>query len=433
MEYRITFLPRSEVEITSVIPFSEFQPHVESAARVISEAVEIPGFRPGRAPYDIVKNHVGEMKIYEEAADQAVRKTFPKILTELSEKTDNPITPIGKPEIVVTKLAPKNDFEYKARLAFLSRLDMPDYRDIARRLKKERKDVFVEDDEVEKTVQWILESRAPMVTVSRPAQKGDSVEIDFSVKREGVQIESGESKRHPLVIGQSRFLPGFDEELVGMRAGEQKEFVLAAPEDWHEKSFAGKPLDVAVTLHCVQEKRIPDLTDDFVKNLGNFSSVDSLRANIRDGIREEKENKEKQRIRMRIAEDIAEQTPLDIPEPLVQSELEKMAAELQSGLENMGMKWEDYLLHIKKGADDLKKDWRKDAEKRVRIALVLREIAERERIEPSAEEVLISAKKLLSQYQSLKGAHESIDQEKLKEYTFGIVRNEKVFEFLESV
>jgi len=176
-----------------------------------------------------------------------------------------------------------------------------------------------------------------------------------------------------------------------------------------------------------------EVNDDFAKTLGNFESLEALQGNIRNGLMKEKGEKETQRVRSLIIEEVAKNAKMEIPEALVSSELEKMTVDFRSNIEQMGMRWEDYLTHIKKSFEDLKKEWRPEAEKRVRIALCLREIAEKEKIEASEEEVKARADEFLRQFRSVADAEKKIDLDQLLEYTRGIVRNEKVFEFLEKV
>lgn len=434
MKFTTKNLPRSELEIEVVISFAEFESSLKKAAVLLSEENEIEGFRRGRAPYEIVKNRFGEMAIYERAAEPAIRQNYIELLKKAaSELAKKEFVPIGRPEITITKLAPGNNLEFKVKMALLPEVELPDYKSIAGKILKQKKEISVSEEEIQKTLDWICESRAPLVTVDRTAQKGDLVEVDFEIRQGGVKIEGGESKNHPLTIGRGKFLPGFEEQLAGMKSGEEKTFTLVVPESWHDKTLAGKELEFKVLLRLVQEKKIPELSDEFVKSLGDFSSVEALKNNIRDGLTQEKAEKEKQHIRALLIEEISSSAKIEISEVLISSELEKMIQELKSGIANMQMKWEDYLLNIKKTEEELKKEWRSEAEKRARAALVLRAIAREEKIEPSAEEIETAANQYLAQFEDAGKADEKIDPEKLKEYTRGVLRNEKVFEALENL
>jgi len=182
----------------------------------------------------------------------------------------------------------------------------------------------------------------------------------------------------------------------------------------------------------VKERALPELTQDFIKQLGAFDSLAALKKNINDGIYQEKQEKEKQRVRTMIIEQIAKEIKTEIPDLLIEREIDSMREELKNSIEQMGMKWEDYLAHIKKNADDLRAEWRGNAETRVRVGLSLREIAAREKINVSPEEIQARMSEFLRQFKTAEQAEKNIDPERLNEYTKGILKNEKVFELLEA-
>ena len=424
------------MELEVILPFPEFELHVKRAASAMSEERDIEGFRKGKAPYDAIKQKFGENAIYERAAEHAVRKTYPALIEELENtppQNMKEFVPIGSPDITITKLAPGNEFMYKAKFSVMPEIVLSDYQKIAKQFAGEKKEVEITEDEIEKTLQWIRESRMEVAAVEREARDGDGVEVDFEIRHGGVKWENGESKNHPLVIGKKTFIPGFEEQLIGMKAGEEKNFSISLPDDWRDKALAGKAIDVHVTMKLVKERKIPELTDEFVKQLGAFESLDALKKNISDGILQEKKEKEQQRVRVLIIEAIAKEIQAEIPDILVERETEKMFNELKNGIEQMGMKWEDYLLHIKKTTDEMKGEWREEAEKRVRVGLALREIAVKENINPTAEEIQEKSNEVLRKHGSPGDAQKQIDPDRLREYTKGILKNEKVFEFLEQI
>ncbi len=436
MNHRITNLPKSRIELEVTLPFSEFEPHVKRAAASLGEERDIEGFRRGKAPYEAIKNKFGEAAIFERAAEHAVRKTYPALIETLE---DNPpedakeFVPVGSPDITVIKLAPGNEFIYKAAVSLMPPIELPDYAAIARPLAADKKEVDVTEEEILKTLEWLRESRMEVIPVERPAQTNDAIEIDFQIRHNGVKWENGESKNHPLVIGKNKFIPGFEDKLIGMKSGDEKDFSLTLPSDWHDKQLAGKAIDIHAIMKTVKERRIPGLTDEFVKQLGAFESVDALKQNIRAGIRQEKEEKERQRVRVMIIEAIAKTITVELPDVLIEREVEKMFDELKNSLEQMSMQWEDYLTHIKKTEDSLRAEWRPEADKRVRIALVLRAIAKKENINPSIQEVEEKSNEYMRQFGSPKDAEKQIDPDRLREYAKGILKNEKVFELLENI
>lgn len=438
MNVEIISEKKSQIEFEITLPHEEFEPSVKRAAALFSEEKEFEGFRKGKAPYDIIKKEIGEHAIYERGAEVAIRKIYSealaKALTTLREKDGKEKTPIGPPEITVTKLAPGNELIAKVRLSLLPDVILPDYRKEAVRIRtKEKKEIQVTDGDVTRAIDWVRESRATEVDAGRAAQKGDSVEVDFEIEEGGRTIEGGESHNHPLIIGKGKFIPGFEDELIGMTKNEQKSFSLIVPDTWHDKALHGKTLNIRTTLKEVRERTVPELTDDFVKTLGDFPTKEKFEESVREGLTEERKEKEKERIRMQIIQEIAAKAEIDIPELLIETELTKMLDELKSGITQMGMKWDEYLSQIKKAPEELRVEWREEAEKRVRVALSLKEIAEKEDIRAPEEEVEKRSQEFLSRYKTVKDAEEEIDPESLREYTRGVVRNEKVFAFLETV
>lgn len=434
MNLSIKKLPHSSLEIAVTFPHDAVKNELPKVAEEISASLDIPGFRKGKAPYEKVKERVGEFAVYERAAELLIRKRYPEVLKyadEEEQKFGRIFEPVGAPEITITKLAPGEDLELKIVLGMMPEIQLPDYQSIARRVMQEKKEEKVSEKEVEDAVKWLRESRASYVTVSQPAEKGNACEIDFETFIDGVRLEQGNSKGHPLVLGEGKFIPGFEDTLVGMSNGETKEFFLVVPKDYFEKNIAGKKLDFKVTMKLVQQRELPDFSDEFVRGLGNFTTAEDARKNITEGLALEKQKKEQDRLRVKMIDAIADAVRIDVPQVLIDAEKKKMVEELRSGIERMGMQWDQYLINIKKTEDDLKKGWDTDAERRVKIALVLRVIADKENIMPTDEEVQEEASKIIAHSGFDEQKIKKIDKESLKQYAYGIVRNEKVFKFLE--
>lgn len=296
-------------------------------------------------------------------------------------------------------------------------------------LKVKKNKLKVKKKEINKALDFLQNSRAKIITVSRPAKKGDQTEIDFEVRQGGVKIEHGASKSHPLVLGKGHFLPGFEENLEGMKAGEEKEFSLKVPADWPDKRIVNKNLDFRVKMNLVQERELPDINDEFARSLGNFKCLSELKKSIKEGLSREKELKEKERIRIELIEKIAQESEMEIPENFIKEELERMIKELEISINNLGLDFKIYLKEINKTIDELKKDWQGQAEKRIRVGLCLKAIARKENIEVSDEEVIEEIKKNIDPSPSAEGGR--VDLNTLKEYTKSVLRNEKVFDILE--
>ncbi|TSC53816.1 MAG: Trigger factor [Parcubacteria group bacterium LiPW_39] len=439
MKTEIKNLPQSEIEINFELDLREWGEFIDEARKELSNNLKINGFRPGHAPKELAEKEIGLGKILEKAADAAVKKTYVDLITGKS------IEAIGAPEIQVLKApapyrtegsgagAADNPFEFKAKVAVMPEVKLGDYQKIAKKTKpKKREEIKVEEKEVDEAVKWLQKSRTKYISVNRPARQGDLVEIDFKAKENGQIIEGGESQNHPLILGGGRFVPGFEENLVGLKENEEKKFVLAFPVDFKLPDLAGKTLDFEVKINLVQESQPPELNDDFAKSLGDFSNLAVLQVSVREGLVAEKEQREKEVWRAEILQDIVKNSQVVPPEILIKAELEKMIQEFKASLAEMGLEMEIYLQNIKKTLPELKEEWLPKAKERVRSALVLREIARLEKIDISPAEVEEEINKILARYSDAETIKNQIDIEQLMEYTKGRLKNEKVFQFLEN-
>lgn len=421
MKVSINKISSQKIELEIEIPALEMENYFQLAAFKLSRQMKVDGFRPGKVPIEIVEQKKGSQTLFNEAANIGIQKTLPRAILE------NKIEIIGQPNILVTQIARGNPMKYRADFFIVPDIELGNYKG----LKVKRKELRVENKEIDKTLDYIQKSRIKLITVNRPAKKNDRVEIDFIIQDNGLTIEKGESKNYPLVIGESRFMPGFEEKLIGMKAGEEKRFTLKVPQDWSIKNIAGKDLDIQVKMNLVQERQIPRLSDEFAQSLGDFKSLKDLKESIKEGIFQEKQIKEKERIRMELIEKVVENSKIDTSEELIDIELKKMIDEFKVNIEELGLDFNSYLNEIKKTVDDFKREWRGQAEKRVKVGLVLRAIAKREKIEVSEDEVIEKINETIKHYPGIKKAEKNIDLEALKEYTKGIIRNEKVFQLLE--
>jgi len=411
----------NQIELEIEIPASQMDNYFQLAVSELSKDMKISGFRPGKIPIEIVEREKGSQELYNQAANLAVKKTLPSAILE------NEVELVGQPDIVVTQIARGNSMKYKAKIWVIPEVNLANYKG----LKIKKKKIKIENKEIDEALKYLQKSRAKLITVNRPAKKGDKVEIDFITRGSGVKIEGGESKNHPLIIGEGRFIPGFEKELEGMKSGEEKSFSCIVPKDWPQKKIANRTLDFQIKINLVQKMEIPELSDEFAKSLGKFESLEALKKSIKDGIGQEKKLKEKSRIRMELIEKIACASQMDISQILIDNELNKMIEELRQNVLSMGLDFDKYLKQIKKTIDDLKKEWKSRAEKRVKTSLVLREIAKKEKIEISEDEIIQKINETLQHYPNAEEAKKSIDPAALKEYTKEVLRNEKVFELIE--
>jgi len=424
MKTEINKLPRGQVELTIELSIDEYQPFLEQAAKTISEVTKIPGFRPGKAGLDIVKQKVGEDKIWQEALEPAVRKTFLQALDKQKLPT------VGSPEIDVIKLAPGNPVIYKAKVNLLPKVELGDLT----KIKVSRKPVVIKPEEISQTISNIQKSQAKESLVSRPAQKGDKVEIDFSVSLDQIPIDQGQSQNFPLVIGEKTFIPGFEEQLIGLKSGEEKKFSLEFPKNYHQKNLAGRLADFKVKLNAVYNLELPKLDDDFAKSLGQFQTVKDLEEGVKNKLTNDAEFQENQRLEEEIIDAIINQSKFDdIPDLLINTETKKMLEELEQSISQNGLKFEDYLSHLKKTQDELLLDFVPQAIKRVKGALILRQAGELGKIQATEEDIAEEIKQTKVLYQNNPEISKQIDSPAYHQYLKNILTGRKTMEYLKSL
>ena len=420
MKTELKKLPKSQIEIAVDLSAQELEPYVEAAVRELSRANTIRGFRPGFAPKDVIVREFGQAKITEVATDLAIKENYRKALMQ------NQLEILGEPKVTLGKSGVEG-VSFKINAAVWPQVELGDYKKINVPVQK----IHVDEKEIESALADIKNSRAENIAVPRPAQKGDRVEVDFTVKKDGSIIEDGESKQHPMVLGEGHFMAGFEDELVGLKENETKNFSLIAPADYHNKSLAGQKLDFEVKVNLVQERKLPELTDDFVKTLGNFQTIADLKNNVKEGLTLEKQDKAKMERRNQMAKALIKETKADLPQELIDLEMEKMTAELVDSLARMNLTLENYLGHIKKTPEELKQTWLPQAEERIKVSLALREIAQKENIQVGDEEIEAKLAELMRSAPPLRPG-QNLDLTALRGYVKSLIRNEKVFEVLEN-
>jgi trigger factor len=357
--------------------------------------------------------------ILDQAAEEAIRENYLKVIFE------NKIEVLGRPKVEILKLIPGDSFEFKILVSVFPEIKLADYKKIASQ--KEKRKVSVSEKEVEETLSLIQRSRTKLFPKDEPSQKGDFIEIEYT----SPQIEGGRKIKDGFFLGKGGFVAGFEEKLEGMKKGEERNFSLKIPENYFQKSLAGKEISFKVKTISVQRAEIPELTDEFAKSLGKFENLSDLKKSIFEGIEMEKEKAESEKIREEILNEIIENSEFEIPEILVEEEKNRYLEELKIQIPQIfKISFNDYLTQIKKTEEELKNSYQKKAEKEIQKTLILREIKKREKIEVSDEEVLEKANEILLNFTP--DQIKKIDPEVLKEYTRERIEQEKVLNFLES-
>lgn len=411
-------LEKSQVELNISLSIDEFKPYLEKGAIKVSEKVKIEGFRPGKAPYDVIKAKVGEMGILEEAAQIAVSKTVDQIIADNIDE----LKPVGTPNVEITKLAPDNDFEFKVILSLLPEIKLGKYKDLA----IENEEVKVSDEQVEKTLKDLAEMRASEAVTDKAAKDGDKISVDIKISLGNVPIENGQHKDLVVILGKDYLVPGFDKKLLGAKKSDELKFDLVYPETHHQKQLAGKKASFEVKIKEVYERIIPKVDEEMAKAM-QFKTLKDLRTALIENLKEEKTREIQLKMESEMLNKIIEVSKIDeIPDILIQSETKNILSELEQNIARQGGKFDDYLESIKKTRDELSLDMTPNAIKRVKSALVIRELAVIEKIDVDEKEVEEKIKEVKEKYKGNAEVEKMTSEEGYRSYIKNILNNEKV-------
>lgn len=414
-------LPKGQVELNIELSVEELKPFLIKASQNISQATKIPGFRPGTAPYDVVKVNVGEMTIYQEAGHLAIRKT---LFDTIKEKNLNIV---GEPQIDILKLAPDNNFSYKATINILPEVKIGDFSKI--KIKKE--EVKITDEEIEKVLKNFQDIFAKETLADKQAQNGDRVEIDFQVSLDNVVVDGGSAKKYSLIIGQKQMVPGFEEQLVGLKKDEEKTFRLKFPGDYTNRHLAGKNTDITVKVINVYQRDLPAIDDALAEKLGGVKTLAELKEKIKEDLLHDKNSKNNRKLEQEMLEKIISISQFgEIPEILINSETEKMVMEYKEGVEANGLNFDQYLQGLKKTAAELKNDFTNQAQNRIKASLLTQTLALEKKIEISDEETDKEIEHLNNHHQLTDEQKKQINTVEYKHYLTNVLKQQKIIDWL---
>lgn len=387
-------LENHSVKFTFEIDPAQFAQALTEAYRKTGKRYSVPGFRKGKlAPKKMIESHYGEGVFFETAFEEIYNKVFPEAIKEHDIKMYN-----SQPEISVEKIGADDGLVFDVVVDLALEMTLGDYKGIE--LKKtdytvHKKDV---DAEVEKRIMSVRDEHASLISVERPVEMGDTVEIDYSGSVDGVKFEGGTAQNQTLEIGSGHFIPGFEEQVVGMKVGEEKDINVTFPEQYHSEELAGKEAVFAIKLHSVRVKELPNLDDDFVADISEFSTVEEYTKSIRKEVEKAmKADHEAKKTNDAITKAIEASTFL-IPPTMIREQAEELAME---SLSRMGVRDMDFATFCQMvGAEpaQMLESYKEHAAMRIKSEMLFGKIAEAENIEISDEELEAEAKKLVDTY-----------------------------------
>ncbi|HLD20342.1 MAG TPA: trigger factor [Patescibacteria group bacterium] len=415
---------KHEVQLVVTLSPQEVAPYLEKSARELSEKSPIKGFRPGAVGFDIMRKRFGDSVIIEHALESIVSKTvFDAIKNEALET-------MGPPRIDIKQAGDADKpVVYSAVVALVPEVTVVSYNKVS----VQKKAVPISEQEIDDVINHIRESRSQETLVLRVARKGDKVEVDFSLEVNGVPIEGGEGKKYPFVVGTHQVLPEFDEHVTGMAAGDEQSFDIQFPLEYFQQELRGKKARARLALKSVYEMIIPDLTDEFVAGIQkDAKTVDEFRGIIQKNISEEKELEENQRCETEMIESLVKKSEFSSISPsLIEAEAHRMVHEMEDSIKSRGLKWEDYLSHVKKTENDMIKEFLPQAEQRFKAGLLIRAVALQENMNADDAEVEQEISRMIEQYGSLgEEMKQKITSKSHRDHVKMILRNRKAIEFL---
>ncbi|HEY4500025.1 MAG TPA: trigger factor [Candidatus Paceibacterota bacterium] len=411
MKYDAKKLPHSQAELQVTLEHKEFLEYYQPIYDRILTSVHLKGFRPGTAPKDLADKAVDKEKVFEEAATEAIRHTLKAIAEEKEwELVDQPKIDIQESE---------TGLKFKTVLTLFPEIKLGNYQKISKKIFQERKPVTIEEKEIQKSINWLLNTRAKVTRVNRTAEKGDVIDLDFAGSIDGKSLDGASGKADRFVLGEGKFIPGFEEHIIGHKEGDHIAFAITFPADYWKEDLRNKKVDFQTDVRGVFSRELPELNDELVKSLGKFETVAAFETSVREGIQKEKEEKERDRAQLKILEEVGKDSTIDIPQIMIDRTVKGME--------------EEYRLHkgARQNEEELQKSLQEAARKNVINNLVLFQIAKTENLEPNQAEVEKEANDFLARSQFEKNP--KIDPQRLYDYIYGIVRNKKVFEHLESL
>lgn len=409
----------NEVKLSFTIEATKFEEAIQKVYAKSAKYFNIPGFRKGKAPYKIVEKQYGAQIFYEDAFNEVAAEVYEK------ELTDANIEAVSRPEINIIQMEKGKDLIFTAVVQTKPEVKLGKYKGIE--LKKV--EYTVEEKDIDHEIEHMQERNARLVNVEdRPVEKEDTVVIDFEGFVDGVAFEGGKAENHELVIGSNTFIPGFEDQIIGMKIDEEKDINVTFPEEYFSKDLAGKAAVFKVKLHEIKKKELPVVDDEFAKDVSEFDTIKELKVSIKEKLEEENKNKAKYETEEEAIKTVCDNTEIDIPSGMVETETDNMIKDIEQRLMYQGLNFAQYLQMMGKTEEDMRKEMKEQAERQVKTKLVLGAIVEAEKIEATDEEVKAKLEEMATMYG--KEVKDLEANASLKAYVTETIKTEKAISFI---
>ena len=379
----------NKVTLKITVDNNKFEEAVNKAYNKTKGKYNIPGFRKGKAPKVVIETQYGKGVFYNDAIDMLFPEVYPEAIKELN------IDPIDRPDLDIEEISKDNGLVMVVNVEVKPEFELGAYKGI----EISKVDNTVSEEDVEARLNEMVNRNARLISVEDKAlENGDTAVIDFEGFENGVAFEGGKGENYNLVIGSNTFIPGFEDQLVGKKAGEEVEVNVTFPETYHAENLAGKPVVFNVKVNDVKVKEVPALDDEFAKDTTEFETLAELRADVKAKLEEQAKNAADAEMRNALVEKVSANTEVEVPEAMVQHQIDNMLMELNYQLQYQGLNLEQLLQMTGRGLDELREERRADAERLVKSSLVLEAIAEKENVEANDADVDDELEKMAAMY-----------------------------------
>ena len=379
----------NKVTLKITVDNNKFEEAVNKAYNKTKGKYNIPGFRKGKAPKVVIETQYGKGVFYNDAIDMLFPEVYPEAIKELN------IDPIDRPDLDIEEISKDNGLVMVVNVEVKPEFELGAYKGI----EISKVDNTVSEEDVEARLNEMVNRNARLTSVEDKAlENGDTAVIDFEGFENGVAFEGGKGENYNLVIGSNTFIPGFEDQLVGKKAGEEVEVNVTFPETYHAENLAGKPVVFNVKVNDVKVKEVPALDDEFAKDTTEFETLAELRADVKAKLEEQAKNAADAEMRNALVEKVSANTEVEVPEAMVQHQIDNMLMELNYQLQYQGLNLEQLLQMTGRGLDELREERRADAERLVKSSLVLEAIAKKENVEANDADVDAELEKMAAMY-----------------------------------
>ena len=410
---------KNEVKLTFNIEAEKFEEAMKKVYTKTAKYFSIPGFRKGKAPMQLVERQYGSAIFYEDAFNELVPEIYDEAIKE------NKVDAVSKPNIDIVQMEKGKELIFTATVETKPEVELGKYKGIE--IKKI--EYNTSDKDIEHELDHMAERNARLVTIEdRPVEKGDIVTIDFEGSVDGVKFEGGKAENHELEIGSNSFIPGFEDQIIGMKVDEEKDIKVKFPDEYFSKDLAGKDAVFAIKLHEIKKKELPKMDDEFAKDVSEFDTLEELKNSIKEKLDTENANKVKFETEEEAIKTVCDNTKIDIPNGMIEMEIDNMIRDMENRLSYQGLKLNQYLQMMGRTEESIRGDFKEQAEKSIKSRLVLEAIVKAEKIEVTPDEITEKIKEMANQYG--RKEEELLANEQLKDYISENMKTEKAIEFI---